>query len=60
MVSHIDSDFLQMFLWEHFGALVAKLVKYSVTMASETGRVIDLRRAKNVYRACTLQREGLK
>lgn len=35
LVSHVDSDYLQMFLWEPFRALAHKPVRYSAIVPSE-------------------------
>lgn len=40
MVMYMDTVFLQMLLWEHFGALAPMPMEYSATVPGGTGVVI--------------------
>lgn len=46
--SHVDSAFLQMFLWKGFGALAPKPIGYSTTVPLETGGMVSPTGAKSL------------
>lgn len=59
VVSHVDSDFLQMLLWERFGTLAPTPIEY-FTMVPNRAGVINLMRATSIYRAHKLRWSGVK
>lgn len=58
VVSHMDSSFSQMFVWEHIEALERKPVGYSVIVPGETGKWSFQK--KNAYWASALQEVDVK
>lgn len=60
VVSHVNFGFLQMLLWERFGALTPKPMRCPATVPSETGEVVGATGAKNVYIDHVLWWTGMK
>lgn len=48
VVMHVNSSFLQMFLWERFRALAPKQIEYSLPVSYKARRVASLMGVKNI------------
>lgn len=60
VVSHMDFDYLQMFLWERFRALASNPVGYFAMVHSEIGGMAGPTGMMNVYRARSSPWVGVK